>query len=279
MSSDHFNARQRLAARLRQTWSRLLPGRRGDGIREKATSLGRAACGLLFPPRCLVCSADVPPEQPDLPLCAPCTDRLAPPDRIGCRRCGSAIPSVEAPPDHCPMCEQNRLWFDTVVTLGEYRDELRDMVVRMKRPIHESLSIAMGRLLAHRRAAELADFRPDLIVPIPMHWMRWLSRGMNSPTLVGDCLGRQLQAPVRRRLLLRHRNTPPQKNLKPRERFNNVRGAFRVRRGADLDGARVLLVDDILTTGATCSEAAKMLKQAGAAMVAVAIIARAQGRS
>jgi predicted amidophosphoribosyltransferase len=86
-----------------------------------------------------------------------------------------------------------------------------------------------------------------------------------------------LNIPVRRRLLVRCRNTLPQAGLQPLQRFRNMRGAFRVRRGAGVEHARVLLVDDVLTTGATCSEAAKMLKQAGASMVAVAVVARAQG--
>jgi len=80
---------------------------------------------------------------------------------------------------------------------------------------------------------------------------------------------------VRRSVLVRCRNTLPQASLAPSRRFENVRGAFHVRRPGAVRGARVLLVDDVLTTGATCSEAAKMLKEAGAAMVAVAVVARA----
>jgi predicted amidophosphoribosyltransferase len=81
------------------------------------------------------------------------------------------------------------------------------------------------------------------------------------------------------RLLIRKRNTLPQKELPPRERFKNLRGAFRIRKRMlpHLGGSRVVLVDDILTTGATCSEAARVLKQAGAAAVAVAVVARALG--
>lgn len=79
-------------------------------------------------------------------------------------------------------------------------------------------------------------------------------------------------------LLVRTRKTLPQADLPPSRRFENVRGAFRLAAGYDIRGARVLLVDDILTTGATCSEAAKVLKQAGAASVAVAVIARTADR-
>jgi ComF family protein len=148
----------------------------------------------------------------------------------------------------------------------------------MKRPSHGALSVAMGRLLAQRRRERLIEVQADVVIPIPMFWRRRLGRGTNSPEVLASCLGKSLGIPVRRRVLVRHRNTLPQADLSPSRRFQNVRGAFRVRRGDALKDARVLIVDDVLTTGATCSEAAKMLKQAGAAWVAVAVVARAQGK-
>ena len=237
----------------------------------------RAGTDLLFPPRCAVCKADLPPDYHDSLLCSGCQDRLGSPERAGCARCGGRVEAERAATDHCPLCEKTSLWFDAVVVLGDYHAGLQEVVVQMKRPDHRALSVAMGRFLARRRSEELADARPDCIVPIPMHWTRWLGRAMNSPDLLCDSLSRFLGVPVRRRILTRCRNTLPQKDLPPRERVRNMRGAFRVRRGANVENARVLLVDDVLTTGATCSEAAKMLKNAGAAMVAVAVVARAQG--
>jgi ComF family protein len=237
----------------------------------------RAGTDLLFPPRCAVCKVDLPSEYHDSLLCVGCRDRLGPTTRIGCRRCGGKVEADHSATDCCPLCEKVSLWFDMVVVLGDYHAGLQEVVVRMKRPVHHALSVAMGRFLAQQRSEELMDIRPDFIVPIPMHWTRWLGRAMNSPELLGGCLSRFLGAPMRRRLLVRRRNTLPQKDLLPKERIQNMRGAFRVRRGIDLQNARILLVDDVLTTGATCSEAAKMLKKAGAAMVAVAVVAKAQG--
>lgn len=170
------------------------------------------------------------------------------------------------------------LKFDATVTLGSYHAGLRDVVLRMKRPMHTALSVAMGELLVRRRGEQLLDHRADVIVPIPMFWARRLYRGINSPEILARCLASSLGIPVRRNLLVRCRNTLPQANLPPSRRFKNVRGAFRVRHPNAVQDARVLLVDDVLTTGATCSEAANMLKRAGAATVLVAVIARAQGR-
>jgi predicted amidophosphoribosyltransferase len=94
---------------------------------------------------------------------------------------------------------------------------------------------------------------------------------------VAEVVGRRLRLPVARRLLVRRRNTKPQFSLHPGERFTNIRGAFRVATGYHLSAARVLLVDDILTTGATCSEATRALLAAGAAQVSVLVVARAEG--
>lgn len=145
----------------------------------------------------------------------------------------------------------------------------------MKRAAGEPLSVAMGDLLATRRRGVLAAVEADLVVPIPMYWGRRLLRGTNSPEILARRLSRRLGIPWEPRLLVRRRNTLLQPDLSPRERFRNIQGAFRVDKGYDLGGVRVLVVDDVLTTGATCSEAAKSLKQAGAAYVAVAVLARA----
>jgi ComF family protein len=110
-----------------------------------------------------------------------------------------------------------------------------------------------------------------------MFWTRRLSRGINNADTLAECLAREIRVSLRRRLLRRCRNTMPQKNLSPSARFQNVRGAFAAKASPQLKGKRILLVDDTLTTGATCSEAARTLKQAGAAVVACAVVARAHG--
>ena len=229
---------------------------------------------LLFPPRCVNCDADLSEGSDGLQLCADCRLMLGPRIWPCCPACGAA----GKPAGRCPWCRKARLKFDAVIPLGSYNQGLDRVVIRMKRPVHHSLSMAMGRLLTQRRWPRLVDFGADVIVPIPMFWARRLIRGTNSPEILAACLGRHLRLPVRR-LLVRRRNTPPQVGLSPTARFQNVRGAFavrrrQIRRSRDV---RVLLVDDTLTTGATCSEAAAMLKRVGASAVACAVIARAQG--
>jgi ComF family protein len=241
--------------------------------------LAAAGCDLLFPPRCVSCGGGLGEEHSDVFLCAACLRKLVPAAWNGCRRCGSRLSGEQAADGGCPKCRDAPFAFDQLIALGGYDEGLRDAVLRMKRPAHDAISLAVGRLLAARCQGLLAEDRPTLILPIPMHWARRLRRGGNSPEVLAGCLAESLRAPARRNVLVRSRHTSPQWPLTPDERHQNVRGAFRVRRPVAVKGARVLLVDDILTTGATCSEAARMLKQAGAATVAVAVVARASGAS
>jgi ComF family protein len=147
----------------------------------------------------------------------------------------------------------------------------------MKRLSGEALTIAVADLLCDRQGQQIAAFRCDSIVPIPMHWTRRAVRGTNSAEIIAEVLSRRLGLPVAGRRLVRRRKTLPQFNLNPSGRIRNIRRAFRLSAGYHCSAARVLLVDDILTTGATCNEAAKVLRAAGATRVAVAVVARAEG--
>jgi ComF family protein len=239
-------------------------------------AFGRGLLNLALPPRCLRCDSDVPPGS-EIFLCQPCVQAVAP--ELGpCCRCGALLPEVHFSADECPACKDFSLKFNFVCPLGMYKGALRDLVLKTKRLSAEALSLTIGRLLAQRLNEKLAAFRPDAVIPIPMHWTKRFFRGINSPEILAECLGRKLGAPVVRSLV-RCRYTRPQKEIPPRERFRNVRGAFRLRRkdAKRWQDARLLLVDDILTTGATCSEAARLLKHSGAAAVGVAVVARADG--
>jgi ComF family protein len=249
----------------------------------QAIRLGAAACAeaglnLLLPRACASCAAGLVDSRDNLLLCGDCRQLLGPESWSGCPRCAAVGSAEDFSPVGCTLCRNTRFHFDSVVTLGSYRDRLRGVLLRMKLPLGEPLSKVMGQFLACRRGPQLAEVSPDLVVPVPMYWTRRLRRGTNSPEILACCLARRLGLPVRQRLLVRYRKTFLQADLPPRQRFRNVRAAFAIRRKPYLQGARVLLVDDILTTGATCSEAAKALKGAGAAAVAVAVLARAQGQ-
>jgi ComF family protein len=251
-------------------------------LRDSAQSLARwwgQGLDLLLPPRCACCDTELTALADHLLLCDDCQGLLGPIDWRFCHRCGSPITAKEATAKRCERCRTRRLHFDAAVSLGAYRDHLRDAVLRMKRPAGRTLAVAMGRLFQLRRGGDVVSLHPNLIIPVPMHWRRRWVQGSNSPDLLAECLASSLGIPVEAGVLRRQRNTIPQANLPPKQRFANVRGAFLVRSGYDLAGRHVLLVDDILTTGATCSEAARVLKAAGVAQVTVAVLARAVGDS
>jgi ComF family protein len=119
----------------------------------------------------------------------------------------------------------------------------------------------------------LTAHRPEVVVPVPLHWLRRWGRGYNQSEAVARALADRLGLPCRT-WLVRTRPTPTQRAQSAAARWENVRGAFRARRGAALQGTRVLLVDDVLTTGATGDAAATALRQAGAAQVVLAVLAR-----
>jgi ComF family protein len=150
-------------------------------------------------------------------------------------------------------------------------------VLRCKYGPRPALATVLGRLLADRLALSGWADRVDRIVAVPLHWTRRVKRGFNQARGMAGELGRAVPAAPRvdRRTLVRTRPTAHQTGIPAPRRRRNVRGAFRVRRGTDLDGETVLLVDDVMTSGSTVAECARVLKRAGAADVYIAVAATA----
>jgi ComF family protein len=227
---------------------------------------------LLFPAACVGCSAEI--ESPGgASICEECLRLLPLFYGATCERCGAPVPG-QRPRKRCHTCGNTKLSFDETIALGQYDGPLREWLLRMKDGRGDTLALAIADLVAQRQAERLAALRPDVVVPVPMHWRRRLMRGTNSPAVMAERLAGHLRLPHANDLLRRTRYTVPQFSLPPSKRPANVRGAFAVRPGYHLHQARVLLVDDILTTGSTCSQAARALKQGGAESVVVVVAAR-----
>ena len=236
-----------------------------------------AGMRLLYPDGCVFCDSEGEASPDDVPLCSLCRALFLEGQGLRCPQCGARLSSDLPPEPSCPHCPKTRLKFQSVLTMGVYRGELREAVLRMKTLSGEPLSMAVGRLLCRELGESLAKLAPEVVVPVPMHWSRRLVRRTNSAEILAERVASALRIPVCRGVLVRRRNTPPQFGLSAHGRFRNVRGAFRSAMRYDLGAARVLLIDDILTTGATCSEAARALLAAGAKRVDVAVVARAEG--
>jgi len=174
----------------------------------------------------------------------------------------------------CALCRLGLNGFDAAYSFGAFEAELRELIHVFKYGGVETLAQPLGRFLA---LALPRDERFDAVVPMPLHWMRRWSRGFNQSELLAREIGRRASVPVRK-LVRRVKATTPQAGLTNAKRRANVGGAFRVRRGANARGLRVLLVDDVMTTGATASACARVLKQAGAARVVLLTVARVDRR-
>lgn len=174
----------------------------------------------------------------------------------------------------CGLCRRGLTRYDAAFAYGCYEDVLREMVHLLKYSGVRSLASPMGAWMA---GALPRNQRFDLIVPMPMHWIRRWRRGFNQAELLAAEVSKRTGIPPGRPVR-RARATPPQAGLSRARRRENVSGAFAMARRADVRGKRILLVDDVLTTGATASACAGVLKRAGATYVAVLAAARA-GRS
>ncbi|MBL8793299.1 MAG: ComF family protein [Planctomycetia bacterium] len=150
---------------------------------------------------------------------------------------------------------------------------LRESILRLKQPSGESLAEALGRLWAEAALPRLQTLGAELVVPIPLHWRRRWQRGFNQSEVLAAALARGLRLPCRPGCLQRVRPTPFQSRQSAAGRRENLQDCFRARSPSALQGRSVLLVDDVLTSGATASEAARILRAAGALRVVVAVLA------
>lgn len=216
-----------------------------------------------------------------LPPCDACAGKLATPEGRFCLRCGGRRFQRDERQAACSRCRTAKFRFERVIALGEYETELRLLVLRMKTERSGHLATALATLLLRERMQDIRAAAPDWILSVPIHRRRYWERGVNAPDLLAAEFGRSLRIPVSGKTLRRNRATDLQYMLSTRQRTANVEGAFSLARNASkrLSGKRILLVDDILTTGATCNEIAKLLRNEGNVQsVTVCVLARAEGR-
>jgi ComF family protein len=233
-----------------------------------------AAIDLLFPPRCVACAAQFEPQPGAVLLCPSCDTSLAIDQRPTCPRCAMRCSEIDVPRGNCGDCRSRKLLFTAARTIGPYQGALRTAVLKGKHALHEPLVKALGQRLAETiRQFPFAD-PPELVVPVPTHWLKQLWRKANPASTVGESLAGQLGIPWHGRALVCRRYLQRQANLTPPERRKNVRGAFYARSRSNLAGKRILLVDDVMTTGATANEGARALLAAGATAVYVATVSR-----
>ncbi|MDX9710224.1 MAG: ComF family protein [Trichloromonas sp.] len=227
---------------------------------------------LLLPPTCAICRAEVAALSP-AGICPNCLTQLLPLPIARCPRCALPYPTEEGGPHLCEACLRQPPDFSTVVAVGLYGDLLRESIHRFKYEQGIHLDHPLGALLAQRLGTDAPEFFPELILPVPLHPQRLRERGYNQSLLLARRLGKSLRVPTESRRLQRVRPTPPQQGLPLAARQRNLRGAFAL--STPLRGEKVLLIDDVMTTGATVRECAQVLKSGGAGEIIVAVLGRA----
>lgn len=247
--------------------------------------LWEACLRLLFPVPCLLCAGPLAGGTAGQ-VCGPCWAAVPRLPVHGCAACGRPFPPArgapdgagdpEGPPLQCGACQRRLPPYVLARAALPYGDTgpVRPLLLALKHGRRQALAAPLARLM-HAAAAgrlDLAAF--DALVPVPLHRRRRRERGFNQAAALAEGLGRAAGRPVLRRALVRVRPTLPQSGDGAARR-RNVRGAFAVR-GASraVQEKRLLLIDDVFTTGATVEECARVLRRAGAAAVGVYTLAR-----
>lgn len=224
------------------------------------SAIGRRVLDCALPQSCLLCGID----SPDL-LCDACRGDLPTLPQARCPQC--AEPTAHG--ERCGRCLNHPMHFEKTYAVFRY-DFPVDRLVHALKYGHQ---LALGGWFGRRLADSLQEVEADCILPLPLHPERLKERGFNQAAEIARALGALCKMPVRSDLLDRRQATAPQAGLPLDQRHANVRGVFECRH--DLTGSRILLVDDVMTSGATLDEAARTLKLHGAERVEVAVVARA----
>ena len=227
---------------------------------------------LFCPAPCLACEGiDRDLERP-LGLCRACREQLVRVRDPCCPTCARPLAAAAVPPGfRCGRCRLRRPPFEGLIAHWAYQPPLDRVVVALK---FERLRF-LGEHLAEGLAGRLAEDPPpvDAVVPVPLHWRRRLERGYNQADEIARTVAEKLDLP-RLDVLRRRRPTRPQTDLPREERGANLRSAFRCRRPERISERGILLVDDVVTTGATLGEAARCLRRAGSGPIFAAVVAR-----
>lgn len=226
---------------------------------------------ILFPPVCPACEKAV--KEKDTPLCSPCEENFSALRIRGpvCRVCGGPFISTTSGEHTCGPCLEQPPPFEAARSAYSYAGAALDAVHRFKYNNHVILAPAFAAMLFEAAASLPAAPSEMTVVPVPLHAARLKERGFNQSLLVARPLAKRLKAGLSYDNLFRARPTEPQVGLKSQERAENIKGAFNLKNSATFKDRKILLIDDVYTTGATIKECSKVLKKAGAEVYALTL--------
>jgi ComF family protein len=252
--------------------------RGGTGrVRGWLAEISDALVSVFFPSGCRTCERLLTSAS-RVPICEECLSsftRIASPV---CEICGRPMPGLTPEPEQpllCPACRDETYAFDRARSFSLYEEAVVRAILLLKFEQIEPLGAWFAERLAEMVSAEADRLAADVVVPVPLHRERERERGYNQAALLSKPLAKRLRLPHKAVLLVRNRARPDKQVLSLEERWESVRGAFATRPGSQVDNLRVLLVDDVLTTGATLDACARALREAGAKSVIGLTAARA----
>jgi len=233
---------------------------------------------VFFPSDCRLCQTPLV-SLSRLPVCPECLDSLAPIQVPQCILCGERLSGAQLliGNGQCSGCVEYPPEFDRAVSFGEYQQGLRDLIHLLKYDGVPPAALSLGKLLAQAiRGLHLPDAEAPVLIPVPLHSSKRRERQFNQAELIGHAALKHLPAnfSLDRKVLVRQRATRSQVGLDREARIHNMRGAFRVIVPERIKARTLIVVDDVMTTGTTVSECARVLKRAGAAKVFAATVAR-----
>ena len=242
-------------------------------VAESLRAWLNAGLGLVYPEVCQLCGAARATPAEGF-VCGTCHAKVRPIERPFCERCGRPYEGEITGTFECPNCRDRELHFQKARSAVVACETMLEVIHRYKYSRALWFEPFLAKLLIGAAKPGLAKGQWDLIVPVPLFPAKQREREFNQAERLADCLSAATQIPVNKRLIRRVRPTCTQTVLSRAEREENVRNAFAMRRGQRLNGERIVLLDDVLTTGATTSACAKVLRAGGSGEVCVWTVAR-----
>ena len=276
-------------------WIKVASGTKRRGASEKRVerpSLWRDVERFCFPSVCRFCRRNLDPKSPEDRWCPECRIEIAGLPRKFCRRCGAVLamlaghdseghafgsPQSRTTDSGCCYCQHLAFPFQDVVSVGNYEGRLRQAIMRIKSSLDEPLMMGLADELTERIESQPWFDRLEGVVAVPSYWLRRLKRGFHVSDWLATRLSSRWNCPSFLRLIGLNRPTRKQGLLTMRQRRLNMRHAMRCRKRPRCEGAgykEVLLVDDVMTSGATVCEATRVLQKHFCEVVHVAVIAR-----
>jgi ComF family protein len=250
--------------------------RRGR-VRTWLAEASDAVVSVIFPAGCRICEKLLADAR-RIPVCEECLSSFERVSELACEICGRPLPGLtrkEGEQQLCPACHDKTYAFDRARSLAIYQGPLVQAILLLKFEQIEPLGEWFAERLAELARSGGVTLQADVVVPVPLHRERERERGYNQAALISKPLAKRLRLPHKAVLLMRTRARPDKRILSLEERWESVRGAFATRPGSQVDNLRVLLIDDVLTTGATLDACARALLDAGAKSVVGLTVARA----